>query len=131
MTADLAQCPECHFWFCKQHDSHECIPQIAHLQQQIKAAKIGISIGTGIFGFAVVAGAIWFFSLLCTTMYLGWETMLAGVEFLLDIAVITSIVVIFPLVLSFTILYHCDGRLRQLGVRVHGIRPPETAKKDR
>jgi hypothetical protein len=26
-TEDLVACPACHWWFCKEHDLHECAPE--------------------------------------------------------------------------------------------------------
>lgn len=26
-TDDLAECPHCHWWYCKVHDLHECTPE--------------------------------------------------------------------------------------------------------
>jgi hypothetical protein len=26
-TEDLVACPACHWWFCKEHDLHECTPE--------------------------------------------------------------------------------------------------------
>ena len=116
-TTDLAQCPECHFWFCREDDWHECFPEHEpHLQKQIEAALNRR-------GWALIM-------MLGGGMLAWWGAMVWLALKHIGFGVPLLFIAVALLVLSIIILRHYHNRLRQLGIRVRSIRP-QTAKKVR
>lgn len=117
-TTDLAQCPECHFWFCREHDTHACVPeQLAHLQNRVAA---------------IMNRRKWGWRIIGVGMLLGFSLLLGIIEGSVDVGfswergygpvVAVTSVVVASLVLGYVILRHYNHRLRQLGVRFRSIR---------
>jgi len=106
---DLAQCPECHLWFCKKHDKHECFPVKldAQLQKQIDVAWSRR-------GYAR--------SLLASALS-GVPSLMYGF-YLLHMWWVVLVIVIWGaiMLLSFIVYLHYNRRLRQLVVRSARVR---------
>ena len=135
-TDDLAQCPECHLWFCKEHDSHYCIPQplTSDLQKRIALLKRVRDLEF----YILMAGPLFF--LLGMTVFGGLsdEAMedlgLTSPEAFLKVVAILGLIAVVLFVLGLAILAivdHYEAQLKKkFGVHYRSIRP-QTAKEDR
>ncbi len=122
-TDDLAQCSECHLWFCREHDTHECIsqPQTPELRGRIARVKAKRNVGVAIMVLAI------FFDMIILGI---WDYFLSSNPSTLEAFFEAVIINVSFLALGYVIKRHYSTQLQKLGVLSRSIRP-QIAQKDR